>query len=237
VSAPLLASFSVSGGSPPPTLESLRVLADGHARAIVAGAWPHGSPQDEAGVYECELDADQLERVREYAAHPELRAQAGEHGPIRADSGRASIKLGDDDTRIAWGAFVTPAPVVADTVATLRDILAAVRRHPVAAVRMALLATGDGLELELSNPGTEPVGVSLLRPRVAAFDGAGPPPLSVYHEAAELDPVPDMTLASGERRRVAVATPFGAPAVAFATVTLDLPDSAPLDGFLVSRPT
>ena len=123
MSAPLLASFSVSGGSPPPTLESLRVHTDGHARAIVAGAWPHGSPQGEAGLYECELDADQLERVRDYAAHPELRAQAGEHGPIRADSGRASLKLGDDGTKIAWGAFVTPAPAVADAVGR-------VARHP-----------------------------------------------------------------------------------------------------------
>ncbi len=228
--APLLASFSVTGGSPPPTLESLQVLTDGHARAIVASAWPHGTPLDEAGLYECELDADQLERVRSFAAHPELRAQAGEHGPIRADSGRASLKLGDDGTKIAWGAFVTPAPAVADTVSAMRDILAAVRRHPVAAVRMALVGT----ELELSNPGTEPVGVSLLRPRVATYGSDEPPPLSVYHEADELDPVPDFTLAGGEIRRFPIATSVAAPAIAFATATLELPDSAPLAGFLVS---
>ena len=74
------------------------------------------------------------------------------------------------------------------------------RRHPVASVRLEF----DGTELVLSNPGGEPVGVSLVHPRVAAFDGDGAPPLSVYRTATEVAPLPDGPLAPGERRSVAV---------------------------------
>ena len=50
MSADLLIAYTRSGGAPPATLESLRVHADGSARAIVTNAWPDGAPQDEAGL-------------------------------------------------------------------------------------------------------------------------------------------------------------------------------------------
>ena len=127
----------------------VQVLTDGHAQAMVASAWPRGTPLDEAGLYECELDADQLERVRSFARRTRSCARRpGEHGRPRR-LGPRFVKLGNDGTKIAWGAFVTPAPAVADAVSAMRDMLAAVRRHPVAAVRMALVRNA-GLELEQS---------------------------------------------------------------------------------------
>jgi hypothetical protein len=213
----LLVAYSVSASSPPPTLESLRVFEDGTARAIVTGAWPKGEPQDEAGLYETRVDPEPLRRLV-------AGLSPGEHGPIQADSGRSSITLGEDGGKVVWGAFATPPPEAE----ALRAVLDAVRRHPVAAVRLEL----DGSELVLSNPGSEPIGVSLVRPRVAEFDGAGPPPLSVYRSATEVTPPPDGPLAGGERRAVPIDGPADA---AFATLTLELPDSAPLAGFLVAR--
>jgi hypothetical protein len=217
VSAPLLVAYSVSGGSPPPTLESLRVFEDGTARAIVTAAWPRGEPQDEAGLYETRVDPEPLRRLV-------ASLSPGEHGPVNADSGRSSIALGEDGGKVVWGAFTTPPPEAE----TLRAVLDEVRRHPVATVRLEL----DGSELVLSNPGGEPVGVSLVRPRVATFPGDGPPPLSVYRSATEVTAPPDGPLSAGERR----AVPIDGPAdTAFATLTLELPDSAPLQGFLVAR--
>ncbi len=222
MTAPLLAAYSVSGGSPPPTLESLRVFEDGTARAIVTSAWPRGTPQDEAGLYETRLDASELERVQ---SRVEALAPA-EHGEVRADSGRNSIAFAGG--RVVWGAFATPPPEVEEAASALRTVLDEVRRHPVATVRLEL----DGTELVLSSAGSEPVGVSLVRPRVAEYDGAVAPPLSVYRSATEVDSLPDGSLAPGERRSVRIDTPAGA---AFATLTLELPDSAPLPGFLVAR--
>ncbi len=213
----LLVAYSVSGGSPPPTLESLRVFEDGTARAIVTAAWPRGEPQDEAGLYETRVDPEPLRKLV-------AGLSPGEHGPIRADSGRSSITLGEDGGKVVWGAFATAPPEAAE----LRSVLDEVRRHPVATVRLEF----DGTELVLSNPGREPVGVSVVRPRVAAFDGDGPPTLAVYRTATEVAPLPDGTLAPGERRSVPVNAPADA---AFATLTLDLPDSPPLAGFLVAR--
>jgi hypothetical protein len=213
----LLVAYSVSGGSPPPTLESLRVFEDGTARAIVTAAWPRGAPQDEAGLYETQVDPEPLRRLV-------AGLSPAEHGPIRADSGRSSITLGENGGKVVWGAFATPPPEAA----TLRSVLEEVRRHPVAIVRLEL----DGTELALSNAGREPVGISLVRPRVAAFDGDGPPTLAVYRAAAEVAPLPDGPLAPGERRSVPIDASAGA---AFATLTVELPDSPPLAGFLVAR--
>ena len=212
----LLVAYSVSASSPPPTLESLRVFEDGTARAIITGAWPKGEPQDEAGLYETRVDPEPLRRLV-------AGLSPGEHGPIRADSGRGSITLGEEGGKLVWGAFATPPPE-ADV---LRAVLDEVRRHAVATVRLAF----DGTELVLSNSGNEPVGVSLVRPRVAAYTGDGPPPLSVYRSATELAAFPDGPLSPGERRPVAVAASVDA---AFATLTLELPDSPPLAGFLVA---
>jgi hypothetical protein len=217
----VIAGYSVTGGSPPPALESLQVFEDGRARAVVTSAFPHGARQDEAGVYECSLDADALARVRAMTEDPALLALAGEHGAVRADSGRVSLRLGD--ATIVWGAFSEP-PEVASAVAVMRAMLEDVRRHPVAAVRMAV---AEG-ELELSNPGEQPVGVSLLRPRVAS----GSPSLSLYRAAEEVAAPADVVLAGGER--VALGVEVEPSAVAFATATFELPDVR-LDGFLVAR--
>jgi hypothetical protein len=255
VTGPLLAGYAVSGGAPPATLESLRVFADGRARAIVTNAWPFGAPQDEAGLYETSLDESRLSLVRGLVGDPELRAAAGEAGPIRADSGRSSIVLGDNEATIVWGAFATPPERVAHAAAVLRDILATVREHPVAAVRLGLHTAADGgLELELSNPGTEPISTSLLLagaalPRVASVEpnGGSPLPLSLYRAAREVDlpdgALPDGALAGGERRRVRIEAPISAgptdALVAFAPLTLELPvEGRPvrLDGLLITRP-
>jgi len=145
----LLAAYGAAGGAPPATMESLRVLADGTARAIVGSPWPDGRPLNEAGVYETTLDAHDLEAVRALARDEQLRAAAGERGPIRADSGARSISLGEATT-IRWGPFADPPAAVHAAEARLREVLAHVREHPVAALRLTAGA--------LSNPGREPVG-------------------------------------------------------------------------------
>ena len=83
MTADLLIAYTRSGGAPPATLESLRVLADGSARAIVTNAWPDGAPQDEAGLYETTLGDDVLAELRALAGRPAAArpARRAERGP------------------------------------------------------------------------------------------------------------------------------------------------------------
>ena len=221
MSAPLLAAFGAGGGAPPATMESLRVFADGSARAIVGSPWPDGTPLNEAGVYETTLGRDDLAAIRALARDPELRAAAGEHGPIRGDSGARSISLGEDVT-IRWGAFADPPPAVPAAEARLREILARVREHPAAVLR---LQAGD--EIELSNPGDRPV-----RYRVELSVGSGDN-LSAYH-AAQPAGSSDGELGAGET----VTAPGGQGSSAFARGALEVVVDGrplPLDVFVVAR--
>ena len=218
MSAPLLAAFGVAGGRPPATLESLRVLADGRARAIVGSAWPEGTRQDEAGLYETRLAPDDLAVVRALVADDALRSAGGEYGPIRADSGARSIGLGEDLT-IRWGAFAEPpAPVVA-AATRLRDVLARVREYPVAVLR---LRAGD--PLELSNPGSRDVRYGVQLRTGAAYDSATP---------LEGGPADDV-LAPGQSRQIANGS--GRPVFARGTLEIVVDEKpVPLDLFLVAR--
>jgi hypothetical protein len=246
MSADLLIAYARSGGAPPATLESLRVHADGSARAIVTNAWPDGAPQDEAGLYETTLGDELLAELRALAADPQLRGVPAELGEVRADSGQTSLSLAGEDT--TWGAFSElPAPLLA-VEARLRALLGEVRRHPRAAVRLALTRRGDDqLELAVSSTGSEPVRSSLLvtPPRAARVDGElpQPVPLRLYREAAELELAETLDgepLAAGETRRVRARAPGGSGALlVFAPLTIELPangDLVTLDGFLVAGP-
>jgi hypothetical protein len=252
VSAPLLAAFGAAGGAPPATVESLRVLADGRARALVGSAWPAGTPQDEAGLYETTLAPGELEAVRALAADDALRAAAGEHGPIHPDSGRSSLRLGED-VRIRWGANAEPPEPVLAAAARMRRLLATVREHPVAVLRLGLRVETEGLAFELSNPGREPVRHSVVLPgteppRVAVLapgDADGPLPLSTYRAAVAVTAERcEDELAAGATRTVpATARLELAPGehdlVAFARGALEVRVDGrpvPLDVFLISRP-
>ena len=87
MSADLLIAYTRSGGAPPATLESLRVHADGSARAIVTNAWPDGAPQDEAGLYETTLGDDVVAELRALAADPELLGLPASLGEVRSGLG------------------------------------------------------------------------------------------------------------------------------------------------------
>lgn len=264
MSAPLLAAFGAAGGMPPATLESIRILADGKARAIVGSAWPDGAPQDEAGLYETELAKGDLNTLKSLAGDRALRAFAGEHGPIQSDSGRSSLTLGAGDGeqfKILWGAFAKPPDPLPAAVTTLRRILGAVREHPVAALRLAVEAEGEagpqgvGLAFTLSNPGVEDVRHSVLllgsdTPRVAALPTGqihDPLVLSTYRTATSValidEPLRDDVLAAGEERRLRATVELAlAPGehalVAFGRGTLEvMVDEHPLalEVFLISR--
>lgn len=218
MSARLLAAYGAAGGAPPATMESLRVLEDGTARAIVGSPWPDGTPLNEAGVYETTLTPDHLDAVRAIARDEALRAAAGDHGPIRADSGVRTISLGEEAT-IRWGAFADPPPAVLAAEATLREVLARVREHPVAALRLS--------EGELSNPGREPIS---YRVELRAGDGDT---LSAFHAATPVGSS-DGELGAGE----SVRAPAGQGSSAFARGALEVPvDGRPvaLDVFVVAR--
>jgi len=214
----LLAAYGAAGGAPPATMESLRVLEDGTARAIVGSPWPHGTPLDEAGVYETTLPPDDLEALRALAADEALRAAAGEHGPIRGDSGARSISLGED-LRIRWGAFADPPAAATAAEARLREVLARVREHPVAVLRLR-----DG---ELSNPGSEPVSY-----RVDVRSGDGDT-LAAYHAAIPTGPSQG-ELGPGETRRIDSGHGRNAFARGALEVTVDDRPLA-LDVFVVSQ--
>jgi hypothetical protein len=253
VSDTLLAAFGVAGGAPPATLESLRVHADGRVRAIVGAAWPAGQRQDEAGLYETTLAPDERAALAKLAGDGELRALAGEHGPLHADSGRSSLSLaapGGAAVEIAWGAFATPPEPLPAAVAALRGILARVREHPVAVVRLGLEHEGDALAFTLANPGRERVRHSLLlagtEPLRVAAVSADPPPPAAYRAgvpATLLDaPLDDDVLEPGAARRLrastAVTPAAGERLVAFARGTVELAvDGEPLalDAFLVAH--
>lgn len=262
--APLLAAFGASGGMPPATLESVRVLSDGRARAIVGCAWPHGEPLDEAGHYETVLGESELASLRALAADPALREGAAEHGPIRPGSGRSSLSLagaGGDTVKIAWGAFAELPAAVTVAAATLRRVLTTVREHPTAVIKLELDVTGqpgpEGLAIvvTLANRGREPVAHSLFQagrelPRVAAIapEYAGSPlPLSTYDAATPIalsDPAPPDVLAPGAELRLRASAPLAlAPGehaiVGFARGTLEVEvDGSPvaIDLFLIARP-
>jgi hypothetical protein len=199
-------------------MEALRVLEDGTARAIVGSPWPDGRPLDEAGVYETTLAPGDLEALRALTQDQDLRAAAGEHGPIRGDSGGRSISLGEDLT-IRWGAFADPPPAVTAAEARLREMLARVREHPVAVLR---LRGGT-----LSNPGSRPVS---YRVELRTGDGDN---LSAYHAATPVG------TSHGELRPgAAVTAPSGRGSAAFARGALEaIVDGQPLalDVFIVAR--
>jgi hypothetical protein len=246
MSAELLIAYTRSGGAPPATLESLRVHADGSARAIVTNAWPDGAPQDEAGLYETRVGDDVLAELRALAADPQLLGLPAELGEVRADSGQTSLSLAGESR--TWGAFSErPAPLLAAE-ARLRAVLGEVRGHPRAAVRLALARRDeDQLELAVTSTGAEPVRSSLLvtPPRAARITGElpQPVPLHLYREAAELELTETLDgepLAAGETRRVRARAPEGSgPLLVFAPLTIELPangDLVALDGFLVAGP-
>ena len=249
MSADLLVAYTRSGGAPPPTLESLRVHADGSARAIVTNAWPDGAPQDEAGLYETRLGDEMLAELRAVAADPQLLALPAELVEVRADSGQTSLWLAGEGT--TWGAFAELPEALRAAEARLRELLAEVRRHPRAALRLELAPRGDGeLELAVTSTGSEPVRSSLLvagrpPPRVTRVDGElpRPVPLRLYRDAAELqlaETLDGEPLAPGETRRVTARAPNGSgPLLAFAELTIELPANGglvTLDGFLVAGP-
>lgn len=265
MSAPLLAAFGAAGGVPPATLESLRVFTDGGTRAIVGSAWPDGAPQDEAGLYATQLGEDELRALRTLAADRTLRALDPEHGPIHSDSGRSSLSLAGPDGEtfeIAWGAFAKPPDPLPAAVATLRRILAIVREHPVAVLRLAVGLDGEtgpdgvGLAFTLSNPGREGVRHSLLlqgaeAPRVAVLPASGaedPLVLSNYRTATPVtlvdEPLRDDALAAGGEQRLRARAPLALEpgehaVVAFGRGTLEvIVDDRPLglDVFLIARP-
>lgn len=216
----LLAAYGAAGGAPPATMESLRVLEDGTARAIVGSPWPDGAPLDEAGVYETTLAPGDLEALRALAQDQDLRAAAGEHGPIRGDSGARSISVGEELT-IRWGAFADPPPAVKAAEARLRELLARVREHPVAVLRLR-----DG---ELSNPGSEPV---TYRVELRTGDGDN---LSAYHAATPVPAGPSHgELGPGETRRIALGQGLNAFARGALEVAVDDRPLA-LDVFVVSQ--
>ena len=246
MSADLLVAYTRSGGAPPATLESLRVHADGSARAIVTNAWPDGAPQDEAGLYETTLDDDVVAELRALAADPELLALPASLGEVRSGSGETGLSLAGE--RKSWGAFAElPAPLRAAE-ARLRELLGEVRRHPRVAVRLELARRGDDqLELAMTSIGSEPVRSSLLvtPARVARVEGdlPQPVPLSLYRDAHVLAPAEEVdgeALAPGETRRVVAQAPEGSgPLLVFAPLTIELPsngDLVALDGFLVAGP-
>ena len=246
MSADLLIAYTRSGGAPPATLESLRVHADGYARAIVTNAWPDGAPQDEAGLYETTLGDDVLAGLRALAADEELLSLPASLGEVRSDSGETGISLAGERKR--WGAFAElPAPLRAAE-ERLRALLGEVRRHPRVAVRLELARRGDDqLELAVTSIGSEPVRSSLLvtPARVARIAGdlPRPVPLRLYREAAVLalaEPLDREPLAPGETRRVLARAPEGTGALlVFAPLTIELPadgDHVALDGFLVAGP-
>jgi hypothetical protein len=249
MSADLLVAYTRSGGAPPATLESLRIHADGSARAIVTNAWPDGAPQDEAGLYETQLGDDVVAELRALVEDPGLRELPAELGEVRSDSGQTSLSLAGEGK--SWGAFADlPSPLRAAE-ERLRVLLAEVRRHPRAAVRLELAPRGDSeLELAVTSTGSEPVRSSLLvaghpPPRVARVDGElpRPVPLRLYREAVELELAAALDgepLAPGETRRVSARVPEGDGALlVFAPLTIELPangDLVALDGLLVAGP-
>ena len=246
MSADLLIAYTRSGGAPPATLESLRVHADGSARAIVTNAWPDGAPQDEAGLYETTLGDDVVAELRVLAADPQLLGLPTLLGEVHSDSGETGLSLAGE--RKSWAAFAElPAPLQAAE-ERLRELLGEVRRHPRAAVRLELARRGDDqLELAVTSIGSEPVRSSLLvtPPRVARIAGdlPRPVPLRLYREAAELELTETLDgepLAPGETRRVLARAPEGSGSLlVFAPLTIELPangDLVALDGFLVAGP-
>ena len=129
MSADLLIAYTRSGGAPPATLESLRVHADGSARAIVTNAWPDGAPQDEAGLYETTLGDGVVAELRALAADPELLGLPASLGEVRSGSGETGLSLAGE--RKTWGAFAElPDADCSAAEARLRELLAAVRRAP-----------------------------------------------------------------------------------------------------------
>ena len=99
--------------------------------------------------------------------------------------------------------------------------------------------------MELIAGGEAAVGARAEQPRhgadgrAAAAPARRPSPataatLGIYHEAPQLEPLPGLRSRAGSSA-ASRSPPVAAPAIAFATVTLELPGAAPLDGFLVSR--
>ena len=205
MTAPLLLGFSVSGGSPPPTLESLRVFADGYARAIVAGAWPDGEPQDEAGLYE--RGWTRTGRTRPRDRRPAAR---GRRARLRSAPTRAAPRSSWAPTEPrSPGARSPRRPGGRAGRAALRTSSprSAVIRSPPCGWRSR---TADLLSRP---PEVEPVAVSPVRPRVATYGSDGPPPLSVYHgRVIELDAVPDFYAGGrGSAAAIPIATSVAAP--------------------------
>jgi hypothetical protein len=226
----LVVALAVTGGSPPPTQEVLRVYDDGRAVALVGNAWPEGTPLDEAGVYQTVLPPAEIDALVAVLAERHIGDLAPEYGPRRADSGVTTVVVpaGASEQRIRWGAFADVPEALGDLRRRLRGLLSEVRRWPVQAVQVAVEIATDRLvagqafpvAVVLTNRGRQPVRVSLtgapggagdsVRLHVAPAGEARPtaaPPLAIIQAARPVALVGPATSA-GREQSVAL-TPGG----------------------------
>lgn len=131
--------FFAGGGLPPPSHEELLVGPDGTARYVTAMPWPAQPPFDEIGAYRATADTRAVTRLRQAAAAV-LAVAPTPTGS--ADVGLEGVQV--DGAEGYWSQDVRPA-AAPGLVDAAREIIAAVRDRPWAAVRGGV--RGDGVEL------------------------------------------------------------------------------------------
>jgi hypothetical protein len=213
VTAPL-ASYAVAGGGAVPVHQALRVFAGGALRATVAIPGTDDARPDEAGVYAWRLgaaDAAALDALLDPAA------VSGSDAAMPPGTVRHVLTVGEATAQ--WSAFDGPPPGLAATAARLRELLRETLAHPLAVVHLSARAepatAGEhvGVEVELANPGSDSVALTVAAVRLRLAPGAPAAgdfaPFETW-ESAALDPAPDpreFELGPGEAAARAVAGP------------------------------
>lgn len=170
----MLVEYTITGGMPPASFESLRISSDGSVRSLVGNAWAEGVQQNEAGVYETRLEKEDSRSLRELISAADPGSSENTYG--KAYPGSAQEKLtfivGERQRTIQW----TMGSELPQDLTTLRNhlnqTLASSKKFPQSVIRLQVALDASEFELgnrlqfqgSLVNPGTDSVTIKVTDP-------------------------------------------------------------------------
>jgi hypothetical protein len=209
-SRPVL-EFVITGGTPPPSYEMVKLYEDGTVKSLVGNAWPQGRPQNEAGIYEMSLAHEDLVSIQQGIRSSRLFRAQKTYGQLYADSGKELLRLftGRAEKTIKWSPYAKLAPEIEALRNRLLDILNQSKQLPVNVVRAYLTLESDavnddghsfGFMCHVENPGRDNVKILyrhpdtplqeafisyLLKP-AEEVGGAIVPLIEIYHKGKQI---------------------------------------------------
>jgi hypothetical protein len=167
----ILIEYTVTGGMPPASFESLQIFSNGRVRSLVGNAWAEGVRQSEAGLYETRLDREERRSLDELIVNAKLRKAENTYGKAYPDSALEILTFpaGGQLRKIEWIIGSDLPEVLAVLRNRLNQILLRSKDFPKNVVRFQVAVDATEIELgitfhikcNLFNPGTDSVSLAV----------------------------------------------------------------------------